>query len=101
MRRSFKVRWPVLARIEAFLVFAAVVVLCGRSPAIRSVMHELSTISAAKTGLPDAPVASGLLACLMAGPYLAIMTLVDRMLPSRGGYACGVSTRGKIASCLL
>jgi hypothetical protein len=87
MQRLFKVRWPAFAIGEALLLFAAVVVVGHKIPALNDSLNEFALAVAAATGSDTASVTWGTLAFLFAGPYLWAMLVADRLLRVRHGFA--------------
>ena len=87
MIRLFTVKWPRLARLEAWILFAAVLVICGRSVALRSVFDPLLAVESENLGLPVEPMFWTLLALIVSVPYLCAMVTVDRLLTVRKGFA--------------
>jgi clan AA aspartic protease (TIGR02281 family) len=87
MHRLFTVRWPLLARLEAVLLFVAILPVWNKLPALQSVLDDLASVEASNLGIPKALLSWGVLAFLAAGPYLGAMLAVDRVLRARNGFA--------------
>jgi aspartyl protease family protein len=87
MVRFFTVKWPRLARLEAALLFVAILVICGRSITVRSGWSLFLAIAAHDWGMPERPSFWGLLAMIVAAPYFCAMVAVDRLLTVRKGFA--------------
>jgi aspartyl protease family protein len=87
MVRFFTVKWPRLARLEACLLFAADVLMCGRLQVVRSNWITSLDVLTDGNGLPEQLFYWPLLSMILAGPYLCLMMLVDRLLALRRGFA--------------
>jgi hypothetical protein len=87
MVRFFTVKWPSLARLEAALLFVAILSICGRSATVRSGWSLFLAIAANDWGMPERPLFWGLLAAIVAAPYFCAMIAVDRVLAIRKGFA--------------
>jgi hypothetical protein len=87
MHRLFTVRWPFLARLEAFLLFFAILAIWNRSPVLHPVLDDLSSVEAGRLGISKPLLSWGVLVFLTAGPYLGAMMAADRVLRVRNGLA--------------
>jgi aspartyl protease family protein len=87
MVRFFTVKWPWFARLEACLLFAAVVLTCGQLQVVRSTWIASLDLLTDDTGLPQQLFYWTLLSMILAGPYLCLMMVVDRLLALRKGFA--------------
>jgi clan AA aspartic protease (TIGR02281 family) len=87
MHRLFTVRWPLLARLEAFLLFVAILAIWNRNPVLHPVLEDLSSVEAGRIGISKSLLSWGVLVFLAAGPYLGAMMAVDRVLRVRNGLA--------------
>jgi hypothetical protein len=87
MHRLFTVRWPLLARLEAFLLFVAILAIWNKNPVLHSVLDDFSAVEADRLGMSKSLLNWGVLVFLTVGPYLGAMMAVDRVLPVRNGLA--------------
>jgi clan AA aspartic protease (TIGR02281 family) len=91
MPRLFTVRWPLLARMEAIAFFPVVLLLAPMYQSVRGlveggVVPKLAPLHTV-LGVPDAQIilfAAGLVAFV---PYVVALTIADRVLTIRRGYA--------------
>jgi aspartyl protease family protein len=87
MVRFFTVRWPHLARLEAYLLFGAVLKICGRSATLRLALNPWLAVLTRDLGAPPVLLFWAALAVLTASPFFFGMVLVDRLLTVRKGFA--------------
>jgi aspartyl protease family protein len=87
MIRFFTVKWPRPARLEARLLFAAIVFMCGGLDVGRSVWTSSFALIIDDSGMPQTVLFWMLLVMMLAGPYLCVMMAVDRLLAVRKGFA--------------
>jgi aspartyl protease family protein len=87
MVRLFNARWPGFARLEACLLFGAILTICGRSATLQSASLLLLDAVSQDLQVPRQPVFWTLLAMLLIGPYLCAMIVADRLLTVRKGFA--------------
>jgi aspartyl protease family protein len=87
MVRFFNVKWTRSARLEAGLLFAAIVFLCGGLSVVRSIWTSSFTLFIDDSGMPQRVLFWMLLVMMLAGPYLCVMMVVDRLLAVRKGFA--------------
>lgn len=87
MVRFFTVKWPRLARLEACVLFVAIVWMCGNLAMVRSIWISSLAVIADDVGQPEKVFFWTLLSMILAGPYLCVMMMVDRLLAVRKGFA--------------
>jgi clan AA aspartic protease (TIGR02281 family) len=90
MPQLFTVRWPRFARLEAILLFPAVVLLSSETAMVRS-LGQLWLVPTLSSMAEHAPVAKPAIpwaaaAIIAAVPYFIALLVADRLLTVRKGY---------------
>ena len=88
MNPLFTVRWPAFARIEAILIFIAIIAFCIKIPELQSFLANFSFAKTSIFGASEATLRWGAITFLAAGPYIGVMIAADRMLATPYGFAC-------------
>jgi aspartyl protease family protein len=87
MHPLFTVRWPLFVRLEALLIFIAILSIYSKIPGLRSVVDEFSSAAATRLGISRTAMTWAAIAVLTAFPYLGVMIATDRILSARFGFA--------------
>jgi clan AA aspartic protease (TIGR02281 family) len=91
MPQLFTIRWPLLARLDAVLLFPLAFMLAGETSIVASIVNPglgpAFGLFAARYGLPPLAGYWAAFAVVTILPYIVLLTVIDRVLTVRKGYA--------------
>src|SRR5580658_1784893 len=91
MPQLFTVRWPLFARLEAFLLFPVSLILASEIAPVRTLAYNQLIPSltpyAIQLGVPTTAVVWAAMAIIVILPFFAVLLVADRFLTVRKGYA--------------